>query len=155
MTCREKLAMEHPDCLGNAWIGGCKGCPSDYGYMSMRDGCELNEKSCTRCWDRELSEAVGDVVHNAVTEQWENIAQIIEDAMRKRDRTVSIFFDPETGMSVSVFPWPDADELYEMYKKGQITGNDFRVKMGLNPVKNPESFMKRSMLDREFQIPKE
>lgn len=83
------------------------------------------------------------------------IRQIIEDAMKHRDRSVSIFFTPTNGMSVAVYPWPDAEELYEMYKDGRITANDFREKMGLPRVKNPEQFMKRSMLDKELQIPKE
>ena len=75
------------------------------------------------------------------------IRQIIEDAMKHRDRSVSIFFTPTNGMSVAVYPWPDGEDLYQMYKDGQITASDFRMKMGLTAVKNPEQFMK--------QIPKE
>ena len=85
---------------------------------------------------------------------WQETHTIIDEAMEKRDRTVSIFFNPGTGFSVNVSPWPDADELYEQYKKGRITANDFRVKMGLPSVKNAEAFMK-SFLDQQLHIPKD
>lgn len=74
---------------------------------------------------------------------WPHIQYLVEEAAKKRDRSVSIFISPDTGISVSVYPWPDADELYEQYKKGRITANDFRVKMGLPMVKNPENFMSK------------
>lgn len=32
MTCREKLAMEHPEELDSERLGGCKGCPQTYKY---------------------------------------------------------------------------------------------------------------------------
>lgn len=54
MTCREKLAIEHPDRIGNKWAGGCLGCPSGYGYMSTPDFCNIEE--CNKCWDREIPE---------------------------------------------------------------------------------------------------
>ena len=33
MTYREKLTMEHPEFVGANLIGGCKGCPTTYGYV--------------------------------------------------------------------------------------------------------------------------
>lgn len=86
---------------------------------------------------------------------WEEVHTLIDEAMEKRDRTVSVYLHPENGLSVNVYPWPDAEDLYEMYQKGRITANDFREKMGLSRVKNPEQFMKRSMLDKELQVSKE
>lgn len=86
---------------------------------------------------------------------WQEVHTLIDDAMEKRDRSVSVYFHPENGLSVNVYPWPDAEDLWEMYKKGRITANDFRVKMGLPAVKNPESFMNRSMLDKELHISEE
>lgn len=65
---------------------------------------------------------------------WQEVHTLIDDAMEKRDRTVSVYLHPENGLSVNVYPWPDADELYEMYKDGKITANDFREKMGLPRV---------------------
>lgn len=84
---------------------------------------------------------------------WEEVHTIIDDAVEKKDRMVSVYFHPETGCSVNVYPWPDADELYEQYKKGRITANDFRIKMGLPMVKDAEAFMKRNFLDQELHIP--
>lgn len=84
---------------------------------------------------------------------WQEVHTIIDDAMEKRDRSVSVYFHPENGLSVMVYPWPDAEDLWEMYKDGKITADDFREKLGLPAVKNPESFMKRSMLDKKLQVP--
>lgn len=86
---------------------------------------------------------------------WDKIREMINDAMEKRDRTISVYFNPETRMSLNVYPWPDADDLYDMYQKGRITANDFRAKMCLPAVKNPEKFMKRGFLNTEFTIPRE
>lgn len=86
---------------------------------------------------------------------WQEVHTLVDDAVEKRDRSISIFFNPETGFGVNVSPWPDADELYEQYKKDRITANDFRVKMGLPPVKNAEAFMKKGFLDQQLHIPKD
>lgn len=53
MTYREKLVMEHPECVGDAYPGGCKGCPSTYGYEPEEDTYE-DRSSCTACWNREI-----------------------------------------------------------------------------------------------------
>lgn len=68
-------------------------------------------------------------------DKWEQIKGLIDDAMAKRDRSVSLYFNPDTGMSVSVYPWPDVEDMYEQYKKGLITENDLREKMGLPRIK--------------------
>lgn len=131
-----------------------------------------DRKACTRCiypmckHTSDISHAVNftassqrnctlEIEHKDSKENFENLKEIVDDAMQKRDRTVSIYFNPETGLSVNFNPWPDADELYEQYKKGRITANDFRMKMGLPMVKNAESFMKKGFLDQQLHIPKE
>ena len=40
---------------------------------------------------------------------WEKVRELIEDAMQKRDRSVSIYFSPY-GFSVAVYPWSDEEE---------------------------------------------
>lgn len=67
---RDLLAREHPDKVDARFIGGCAGCPEEYGYEpenSTECLCEKNwntKKSvpqiCTECWDRIVpgSEAV-------------------------------------------------------------------------------------------------
>ena len=86
---------------------------------------------------------------------WNEVHTIIDEAVEKHDRSVSVYISPEGAMSVTVQPWPDADELYDMYQKGRITANDFREKMGLPMVKNAEKFIKRSFLVQELNIPEE
>lgn len=70
---------------------------------------------------------------------WNEVHTIIDEAMEKHDRSVSVYISPEGAMSATVQPWLDADELYDMYQKGRITANDFRAKMGLPMVKMPRS----------------
>lgn len=81
---------------------------------------------------------------------WQEVHTMIDDAMKKRDRSVSVFFHPENGMSVNTYPWPDGEDLWGMYTDGKITANDFRIKMGLPMVKNPEQFMKRISSIKNF-----
>lgn len=153
MTFREKLQKEHPDMVGRSYVGGCVGCPVSYGYEEQRP-CDCNRQkiNCNDCWDREIPDSSDNTISQAQA-NWGEIHKIIEDAVEKCDRSVSIYFNPEVGMSVSVYPWPDAEELYDMYQKGRITANDFRSKMGLPRVKNAEQFMKRDFLNKEMTIP--
>ena len=59
MTCREMLKIEHPDCVRSNVIGGCVGCPCDYGYLETPKWCtgEETEKECRDCWNREIPTA--------------------------------------------------------------------------------------------------
>lgn len=52
MTCREALALEHPDKITNNSDGGCFGCPGDYGYLDN----DCHHYTCAECWNRELPE---------------------------------------------------------------------------------------------------
>ena len=56
MTCREKLKLEHPCEIDPEQLGGCNGCPSDYGYLPDPEDCDEAGWNCTRCWDREIPE---------------------------------------------------------------------------------------------------
>lgn len=141
MTCREKLAKERPECISDKYAGGCKFCPHHYEYLHKPYYCRgySDDETCAKCWNREIpgtEKSKPDI-------SWEQIKELIDDAMEKRDRSVSLYFNPETGMSVNVYPWPDADDLYDQYSKGRITANDFRAKMGLPLIKNAEQFMKK------------
>lgn len=58
MTCREKLSLEHPECIDPEADGGCMGCPRDYGYMGTPQDCADGGNDigqCDECWDREIS----------------------------------------------------------------------------------------------------
>ena len=60
---------------------------------------------------------------------------IVDDAMKKGDRSVSIYISPDGGMSISVYPWPDEETLRVAYEQGKISYNDYRTKIGLGAVK--------------------
>ena len=58
MTCREKLAVEHPNKIAPDSPGGCYACPVTYGYLERPDWCHdksnVNGDRCGECWDREI-----------------------------------------------------------------------------------------------------
>lgn len=57
MTCRERLEIEHPDKINAGSMGGCVGCPSEYGYTDSHiSNCnrgKISDKTCRKCWDQE------------------------------------------------------------------------------------------------------
>jgi hypothetical protein len=67
---------------------------------------------------------------------WQEVHTIVDDAMAKGDRSVSIYISPDGGMSIGVFPWPDEESLRVAYEQGKISYNDYRAKLGLSPVRN-------------------
>lgn len=58
MTCREKLAMEHPGKIYDEGLGGCIGCPQTYGYAKAPEWCrgDATDSKCRKCWNREVEE---------------------------------------------------------------------------------------------------
>ena len=66
---------------------------------------------------------------------WNEAHTIIDDAVEKQDRSVSIYISPDGGMSISVSPWPDEESLRTAYEQGKISYNDYRKSIGLSPVK--------------------
>ena len=64
MTYRERLTMEHPEFVGENLIGGCKGCPTTYGYVPEGSISCHDYSSCTECWDREILESAKAIVCN-------------------------------------------------------------------------------------------
>lgn len=68
MTCREKLAMEHPEEVDMKWFGGCNDCPASYGYASTPEWCAPFNSVCTKCWDREVDDITVKPVRNTTEE---------------------------------------------------------------------------------------
>lgn len=66
---------------------------------------------------------------------WQETHTIVDDAMKKGDRSVSIYISPDGGMSISVYPWPDEETLRAAYEQGKISYNEYRTKIGLGAVK--------------------
>lgn len=61
MTYREKLMLEHPEKVNVKHLGGCCGCPRDYGYTVQLGDCRdllshqsLKVSTCVKCWDKEI-----------------------------------------------------------------------------------------------------
>lgn len=79
-------------------------------------------------------------LRNFIT-SWQEIHTIINEALEKRDRSVSIYVSSDGGLSVTVNPWPDYEDLYNMYREGEISFDDFRMKVGLTMIKE-EEFLK-------------
>lgn len=67
---------------------------------------------------------------------WQEVHTIVDDAMAKGDRTVTIYISPDGGMSIVVSPWSDEESLRAAYEQGKISYNDYRAKLGLSPVRN-------------------
>lgn len=69
MTCKELLKLHSPrpsiDFISDDWVGGCKGCPSEYGFLEDPPYCpnkqngtrKSNDTLCTTCWSREIPES--------------------------------------------------------------------------------------------------
>lgn len=54
MTFKEKLQKEHPDMVRAACLGGCYGCPHDYGYEKNPPLSCTMPSGCAACWNREI-----------------------------------------------------------------------------------------------------
>lgn len=82
MTCREMLALEHPNHIGD-FDGGCRGCPSYFYYMPDPEWCGTDREpanKCTICWDREIpgTEANSDDVTEAINNMYEKETSTME-----------------------------------------------------------------------------
>ena len=73
MTCRVKLALECPECVGDQFEGGCYNCPSRYGYAGKPEYCRGpgNESLCKCCWDRGVEDMNLNLDRNEAKNCWE------------------------------------------------------------------------------------
>lgn len=88
MTCREKLALEHPECVGSEYIAGCEGCPSDYGYMSDPKICgeqTISESLCKRCWDRIIPDTKKSERNYIIGKPIDRVTIVARDVNGKRE----------------------------------------------------------------------
>ena len=116
MTCREKLAMEHPDCIDRTAGGGCVNCPSAYGYLDNPKWCGYSEELCRDCWDREIpeekEEKTANTVNNSTTivnfpSSVDGLMNFIDKVLASKNHQIDIFWTPDGNTSVSIKPWPD------------------------------------------------
>lgn len=120
MTCREKIAMEHPDQVGPQYLGGANNCPHTYGYLDKPDYC--SQDMCDVCWSREIPESPKKpkTFHERLVQAIQDVGQdIINNAedyagtSRYLSRmTIAIDFDSENGMSGMLTPEINVDKTY-------------------------------------------
>lgn len=55
MTFKEKLKQEHSEFIGQEFCGGCRHCPSSYGYEKE---CPIlcGIITCEECWNRKMEQ---------------------------------------------------------------------------------------------------
>lgn len=138
MTCREKLAIEHPECVNPSYSGGCYNCPLDYGYLDDRPeycsgfGHHHNANhECDRCWDREIPKKESETFHDEPEKKsetfHEKLVRTIKDVGQEiinnaedyagtspyiSRMTITINFDPENGMGGMLTPEINVDKTY-------------------------------------------
>lgn len=92
MTAREKLAIEHPECIDKTFWGGCLGCPDKHGYLARPAFCKdklyPSEANCANCWDREIPETIE-----------QKLAAIPEEEPDEIDRKMIEMVEKENSMS--------------------------------------------------------
>ncbi len=130
MTCREKLALEHPELLDEIYFGGAYSCPHNYQYLAKPDYCPgADDNACRRCWDREIPETEPkkeagkevETFHEKLVQSIKDVGQeIINNAEDYAGRslylsrlTITIDFNPEyAGVGGMLNSEIDVDKTY-------------------------------------------
>ena len=136
MTCREKLKIEHPECIDESICCGCSGCPHHYGYLDRPSYCTDQyipvEVICTRCWNREIPETLpfsqavpqGEKDSNEPTSL--TLTVTYNDGTREKFFDVSVFdFSPQNGMFEIKYINPNKRTYISV---SQITKIDTKIK---------------------------
>ena len=97
MTCREKLAMEHPDKITSE--GYCIGCPSNYGYLSDPNPERCSRLLCIDCWNREIPETKEEskLIYAHMSEELKTEAPVIKDSGNRREFSSGAVRDMQEG----------------------------------------------------------
>ena len=82
MTFREKLAQEHPKRINEDAMGGCDGCPLEYGYEEEYDCGGGSYSVCEACWNREMPDTPAPMT---AEEAWEIASMIIKMSFAERN----------------------------------------------------------------------
>lgn len=104
MTCREKLAIEHPAFVDKKYVGGCKDCPHNYGYAKQPDWFCNGADTCTRCWNRPVDIDFGNSRPKIRKVVFNDPATIIlwDDGTKTVVKAENEPFDPEKGMAMAI-----------------------------------------------------
>ncbi len=150
MTCREKLKLEHPECVSAIFDGSCTGCPADYGYLPhLYSGCEFNstDECCAKCWDREIPETKYDVeAFRKMEEFYKNRGcpvgepgpigepgiPIIKDSGNRRQFDTGAVRDMQEGKGrMDLLPWAAIMEVSKHCENGAKKYGEHNVDKGL------------------------
>lgn len=101
MTCREKLKIEHPECVRVGFGGGCRDCPHDYGYLDRPDYCKQigYPTRCEECWDREIPEQIDTRISYDDVKTLKDVLNRIEFGDRHEGKSVCELLDENAKLS--------------------------------------------------------
>lgn len=118
MTCREKLAIEHPEHVTDEYVGGCACCPHTFKYMPRESGlchkrnCNATNAICRECWDQELPEekidlnAIIDSAINRIKNSGDQVTPDTEPTTQEPDTTPSESTEQKTHIpSMTDLQW--------------------------------------------------
>ena len=136
MTCREKLAMEHPERIDVGYNGDCIGCPSQLGYASKPEWCKPIDEYCTKCWDREV-EGVETDVETKVDNEVKTEVETDVDSGIKSNGEMTVFAsgavrDMHEGKGdMASLPWEAVLRLSKHYEAGTIKYKRWNYRLGI------------------------
>lgn len=116
MTCKEKLAMEHPEQIGKQFLGGANNCPHTYGYLDKPEYCHSSIGCCERCWGREIPETFHEKLVRTIQDVGQEIIDNAEDYAGTtpyiRDMTITVTFDSERDCGGMLNPCISVEKNY-------------------------------------------
>ena len=132
MTCREKVKQEHPEEIDPERLGGCKGCPHQYGYAKEPEWCDDNnftDEKCRRCWDREVETEVENEVK---TEVETDVDSSIKDSGERTEFETGAVRDMHEGKGdMASLPWEAVLRLSKHYEAGAIKYKRWNYRLGI------------------------
>ena len=135
MTCREKLAMEHPEEIDPERLGGCKGCPYQYGYAKEPEWCDDNnftDEKCRKCWDREVEEVKTQADAEVETETETDVDSGIKDSGERTTFESGAVRDMHEGKgAMASLPWEAVLRLSKHYEAGAIKYKRWNYRLGI------------------------
>lgn len=154
MTYREKLQIEHPESIKTYCLGGCDGCPGDYGYEIKKSCIGASKKKCRKCWDREIPG----------TEVKEMTRDDLKDGMvcERRDGELMMWFNGMlcglksycSGIGEdlkNIIGYSDLD-IIRVYRTNGLTLTDMLVKRHLTLIWERKELKEMTLADIEREL---
>ena len=129
VTCREKIALERPDCIDSECIGGVDSCPNSYGYMEKPWYCDLGStpELCTKCWDREIPGA-----EERIHLEERRMNMTIKDSGNRTEFSSGAVRDCKTGVGrMDLLPWAAIMEVSKHCENGAKKYGEHNIDKGI------------------------